>query len=131
MIRALLARLPGGDARDASRRRPRASCSATTGRTTCASSRRRSRRRSRSPTAARSTPERSARADPPRAARPPAPPAAPPPPLDDDALRARLVALLESHDGNVAAVARAIGKDRMQIHRWVRRFALDLDSYRR
>src|SRR5207244_3652317 len=40
---------------------------------------------------------------------------------DDDALRARLVALLEAHRGNVAAVARAVGKDRMQNHRWVRR----------
>ncbi|HTJ41568.1 MAG TPA: sigma 54-interacting transcriptional regulator [Kofleriaceae bacterium] len=54
-----------------------------------------------------------------------------PPPLDDDALRARLVSLLESHDGNVAAVARAMGKERMQIHRWARRFGLDLGSYRR
>jgi DNA-binding NtrC family response regulator len=63
--------------------------------------------------------------------RPPAPPAAPPPPLDEGALRERLVALLESHEGNVAAVARAMGKERMQIHRWARRFGLDLDSYRR
>ncbi len=54
-----------------------------------------------------------------------------PPVLDDDALRARLVALLESNEGNVAAVARAMGKERMQIHRWARRFQLDLDSYRR
>jgi sigma-54 dependent transcriptional regulator, acetoin dehydrogenase operon transcriptional activator AcoR len=53
------------------------------------------------------------------------------PPLDDDALRTRLVSLLESHEGNVAAVARAMGKERMQIHRWARRFGLDLDSYRR
>jgi transcriptional regulator of acetoin/glycerol metabolism len=51
--------------------------------------------------------------------------------LDDDALRVRLISLLESHAGNVAAVARAMGKERMQIHRWARRFGLDLDSYRR
>ncbi|MCE9576501.1 MAG: sigma 54-interacting transcriptional regulator [Deltaproteobacteria bacterium] len=49
----------------------------------------------------------------------------------DDALRARLRALLETHQGNIAAVARAIGKDRMQIHRWARRLAIDLDAYRR
>jgi transcriptional regulator of acetoin/glycerol metabolism len=50
---------------------------------------------------------------------------------DDDALKAKLVALLETHRGNVAAVARAVGKDRMQVHRWVRRFAIDLDAFRR
>jgi len=50
---------------------------------------------------------------------------------DDDALRARLVGLLEAHRGNIAAVARAFDKDRMQIHRWVRRFAIDLGAFRR
>jgi transcriptional regulator with PAS, ATPase and Fis domain len=54
-----------------------------------------------------------------------------PPVVDEATLRQRLVALLESHEGNVAAVARAMGKERMQIHRWARRFGLDLDSYRR
>jgi transcriptional regulator of acetoin/glycerol metabolism len=54
-----------------------------------------------------------------------------PPPQDSTPLRGELVALLEQHKGNVAAVARALGKDRTQIHRWVRRFALDLDSFRR
>jgi DNA-binding NtrC family response regulator len=53
------------------------------------------------------------------------------PVVDDDALRTRLVSLLESHAGNVAAVARAMGKERMQIHRWARRFGIDLDAYRR
>jgi len=57
--------------------------------------------------------------------------AAAPAKLDDDALRAKLVALLESTQGNVAAVARAMGKERMQIHRWARRFGIDLASYRR
>jgi transcriptional regulator with PAS, ATPase and Fis domain len=61
----------------------------------------------------------------------PAPTQAGSPATDDAALRSELVALLEEHNGNVAAVARAFGKDRMQIHRWVRRFALDLDSFRR
>jgi transcriptional regulator with PAS, ATPase and Fis domain len=50
---------------------------------------------------------------------------------DDDALRVKLVSLLEAHKGNVAAVARAVGKDRMQIHRWVRRLAIDLATFRR
>jgi DNA-binding NtrC family response regulator len=46
-------------------------------------------------------------------------------------LRERLVALLTSHGGNVASVARALSKGRMQIHRWARRFHLDLDAFRR
>ncbi len=46
-------------------------------------------------------------------------------------LRDRLVELLTVHDGNVAAVARAMGKGRMQIPRWAQRFNLDLESYRR
>jgi DNA-binding NtrC family response regulator len=62
---------------------------------------------------------------------PPRPAPAPAPAIDEATLRQRLVALLESHEGNVAAVARAMGKERMQIHRWARRFGLDLDSYRR
>jgi transcriptional regulator of acetoin/glycerol metabolism len=48
----------------------------------------------------------------------------------DDELRASLVAALQAHEGNVAAVARALGKGRMQIHRWLRRFGLDLRSFR-
>ncbi len=49
----------------------------------------------------------------------------------DAARRAELVALLEQHGGNVAAVARAMGKKRMQIHRWVMRFGIQLHDYRR
>jgi DNA-binding NtrC family response regulator len=48
-----------------------------------------------------------------------------------DSLRTRLVGLLDLHRGNIAAVARALDKDRMQIHRWMRRFALDLETFRR
>ncbi|MBM4361803.1 MAG: sigma 54-interacting transcriptional regulator [Deltaproteobacteria bacterium] len=43
---------------------------------------------------------------------------------------AELRALLAAHDGNVAAVGRALGKARMQIHRWVGRYGIDLDGYR-
>jgi transcriptional regulator with AAA-type ATPase domain len=52
-------------------------------------------------------------------------------PERDDDLRVTLIALLEEHRGNIAAVARVFGKDRMQIHRWVRRLAIDLATYRR
>ena len=47
-----------------------------------------------------------------------------------EALRARLVELLAQHDGNVSAVARAMGKARMQIHRWMKRFGLEPDQFR-
>ena len=45
-------------------------------------------------------------------------------------LRDRLVALLELHAGNIAEVARVMGKGRTQIHRWVQRYDLDLDRFR-
>ncbi|HTM20595.1 MAG TPA: sigma 54-interacting transcriptional regulator [Kofleriaceae bacterium] len=70
----------------------------------------------------------------PAASAPPAPdPAAAPPPLPDDPdqLRALVERLLVLHEGNVAAVGRELGKGREQIHRWARRFGLDLESYRR
>ncbi len=41
-----------------------------------------------------------------------------------------LRALLAEHRGNVAAVSRILGKARMQIHRWVERYVIDLDDYR-
>jgi len=56
--------------------------------------------------------------------------APPPPDEDDDALRARLIARLTEHRGNVTQVARAMGKARMQIQRWMRRFALDPAKFR-
>jgi DNA-binding NtrC family response regulator len=43
---------------------------------------------------------------------------------------ADLRSLLEQHQGNVAAVGRALGKARMQIHRWVERYGIALDDYR-
>jgi len=48
----------------------------------------------------------------------------------DRARRAELVRLLEEHAGNVSAVARAMGKQRLQIHRWIKRYGLDLADYR-
>jgi DNA-binding NtrC family response regulator len=50
--------------------------------------------------------------------------------LDQDERRTRLTALLESHRGNVSAVARELGTTRMQVHRWAKRYGLDLEKYR-
>jgi len=64
-----------------------------------------------------------------RTSRPPAPTAGAL--SDDDArLRDSLVAALTTHQGNVSEVARAMGRTRMQIHRWMRRFGVDPDAYR-
>jgi transcriptional regulator with GAF, ATPase, and Fis domain len=41
-----------------------------------------------------------------------------------------LRALLERHRGNVAAVGRELGKERMQIHRWLKKYNIDLGQYR-
>ncbi len=43
----------------------------------------------------------------------------------------QLRALLELHRGNVAAVGRELGKARMQVHRYLQRFGIELDEYRR
>jgi DNA-binding NtrC family response regulator len=63
---------------------------------------------------------------------------APPRAAADDAapqgeaeLRRKLVALLVEHRGSVSAVARVMGKARMQIQRWVKRFEIDVETYRR
>jgi DNA-binding NtrC family response regulator len=60
------------------------------------------------------------------------------PPSSRDASRPRfqrpspaeLEALLREHGGNVAAVARVLGKDRAQIHRWMQMFGIDPDAHR-
>ncbi len=49
---------------------------------------------------------------------------------EDADLEARLKALLKKHAGNVSAVALELGKARMQVHRWMKRFALDPDAFR-
>ncbi len=38
--------------------------------------------------------------------------------------------LLRTHAGNVAAVGRELGKARMQIHRWMKRYNIEVDDYR-
>jgi transcriptional regulator with GAF, ATPase, and Fis domain len=49
---------------------------------------------------------------------------------DEQRLRERIIALLKEHKGNIAAVARAMGKARMQIHRWVKRYGIEPDAFR-
>jgi transcriptional regulator with PAS, ATPase and Fis domain len=56
------------------------------------------------------------------------------PPEDDEAQGApdepALRELLLKHQGNVAAVGRELGKARMQIHRWMKRYGVDIAEYR-
>jgi transcriptional regulator with PAS, ATPase and Fis domain len=48
----------------------------------------------------------------------------------DEARRDRLLACLREHHGNLAAVARALGTSRAQIHRLLERYAIDPDAHR-
>jgi DNA-binding NtrC family response regulator len=48
----------------------------------------------------------------------------------DEQLRSRLLELLSAEHGNVAEVARAMGKARMQVQRWMKRFGVDPSDYR-
>jgi len=52
--------------------------------------------------------------------------------LTEDQLRHRdeLIALLRQHRGNLSAVARAVGKGRTQVIRWIGRYQLDVAAYR-
>lgn len=49
---------------------------------------------------------------------------------EDKALRARLISLLTEHHGNVSVVARALGKARVQIRRWCKRYGLNPETFR-
>jgi transcriptional regulator with GAF, ATPase, and Fis domain len=59
-------------------------------------------------------------------------PARPPPQLKeaDQKHCDELVALLREHKGNISAVARAVGKARTQVQRWVARYGLDASRFR-
>jgi DNA-binding NtrC family response regulator len=48
-----------------------------------------------------------------------------------ETLRTRLLAELARHHGNVSEVARAMGKARAQVQRWMRRFGVDPEDFRR
>jgi transcriptional regulator of acetoin/glycerol metabolism len=50
-------------------------------------------------------------------------------PVDDDP-REAIVQGLKQHRGNVAAVARSLGKAPTQIHRWMRRYGIDPNAFR-
>ena len=49
----------------------------------------------------------------------------------DVALRAQLIASLKEHRGNITHVATALGRTRMQVHRWLRRWSIDSELYRK
>ncbi len=49
----------------------------------------------------------------------------------EEKTKAELVAMLEKTSGNVSEVSRLMGKTRMQIHRWAKRFGVDLESFRK
>jgi len=48
----------------------------------------------------------------------------------DEAVRDSLCTAMRDHHGNISAVARALAKDRKQIQRWIKRFAIDPDKFR-
>ena len=50
---------------------------------------------------------------------------------EDDALVAELVERLKAHRGNVTHVGDAMGKSRTQVQRWLRRFGIDAERFRR
>jgi DNA-binding NtrC family response regulator len=60
-------------------------------------------------------------------------PSAEPPPLsaEDVLLRSTILQKLEEHGGNIAQVAREMGKARMQVHRWLQRFGIDPQAFRK
>ncbi|MFO0614810.1 MAG: sigma 54-interacting transcriptional regulator [Polyangiaceae bacterium] len=55
-------------------------------------------------------------------------PITPPAPLDETAALVRDA--LVRHRGNVSEIARELGKTRMQIHRWMKRYGLDPEMFR-
>ena len=48
---------------------------------------------------------------------------------EDERLRVELSAELTRTHGNVSEVARTMGKTRMQIHRWMKRFGITPESF--
>jgi transcriptional regulator with PAS, ATPase and Fis domain len=49
----------------------------------------------------------------------------------DETLRLELLELMARHRGSITDVANAMGKARMQVHRWCKRFGLDPNLYRK
>ncbi|WP_433926127.1 sigma 54-interacting transcriptional regulator [Sorangium cellulosum] len=52
------------------------------------------------------------------------------PAAEDQARREALIRLFREHRGNISAVARAMGKGRTQIHRWIARYGIEPADYR-
>ena len=48
----------------------------------------------------------------------------------DEELRRELLVRMADAKGNVTEVARALGKARQQVQRWVRKFGIDPEAYR-
>jgi len=49
----------------------------------------------------------------------------------DQRRREEIVGLLREHGGNITSVARALGKGRFQIQRWIKRYRIDAKEFRR
>jgi DNA-binding NtrC family response regulator len=41
----------------------------------------------------------------------------------------KMITLLREHGGNIAAVAKSLGKERVQIYRWIKKFEIDLKAF--
>ncbi|HEX6242262.1 MAG TPA: sigma 54-interacting transcriptional regulator [Polyangiales bacterium] len=52
------------------------------------------------------------------------------PPRGEAPSEEQLREMLTRHKGNIAAVGRELGKERMQIHRWLQRYGLEADKFR-
>jgi len=50
---------------------------------------------------------------------------------EEQSRRDELIALFQEHRGNVSEVARQLGKDRVQIHRWMKLYGLDPERFRK
>ena len=50
---------------------------------------------------------------------------------DDAARRVELLALFREHAGNISAVARVMGKGRTQIQRWIQRYGILVDEFKK
>ena len=50
---------------------------------------------------------------------------------EDRRRRDEITRLLREHKGNISAIARVMGKARMQIQRWCKRYRLDPESFRK
>ncbi|MDI1442942.1 sigma 54-interacting transcriptional regulator [Polyangium sp. 6x1] len=50
---------------------------------------------------------------------------------EGEPLREELVRLFREHKGNVSAVARATGKARMQVQRWMKRYGIDPEAFKK